>query len=147
MSLTAPTTDNPAGPKLFTREKAEAALVLVRGIVADIVDRHDDIVKLRREMGRVEMGLSNAKVGHLQDDFTRHMDRLKELIRELDDVGIDLIDFELGIVSFPTVTGEGDRVWVWSLNQPESLHLLRHGETHKVYKRRARRKKAPKPGS
>lgn len=133
----------PTGPKLFTYERAQAALVLVRRIVADVVDHHNELAKLRRRIERVEMGLSKEKAGYLEDDRARLMDRLRELVAELEDIGADLVDFEVGIVTFATVTGEGDRVIAWSLRQPDSLHLVKPDEIHTLYKRRAKRRGAP----
>ena len=47
------------------------------------------------------------------------MDRLRLLVRELDMVGVDLHDFERGVVTFPTVYEGREVALSWKLGEPE----------------------------
>ena len=113
----------PTDRKLRTHKSAAAALVLVQRIVLDIVEEHDEVVKVRRKLERIELGLDGWDAGVLQAEYTRMMDRLKVLVAELDELGVELVSFESGIVCFATCTDKGDGVFVWSLTQPGPLYL------------------------
>ena len=123
----------PTRQQLFTRERVEAAIVYVSRILTDVVSMHDSIASIRRKMERVELGLDGYDAGALEADYTRVMDRLKALVAELDAAGVELIDFEVGIVLFPTVTAKGDGVFAWSLRQGGPPCLTKRELAHEVF--------------
>ncbi len=118
---------NPARP-VFTVAQANAALVLVRKIVADIVARYHDLMELRAQQ---------ALQGPPADPRAPHPTRrgqpgepapgaplstcaadLNRLYQELTEVGCVLKDWQSGLVDFPALHA-GQRVWLcWRLGEP-----------------------------
>ena len=50
------------------------------------------------------------------------MNRLRELVRELDLVGVDLLDFERGLISFPTLHDGREAALSWHLGEEEVMY-------------------------
>lgn len=105
--------------RLFCIEEANRALAYVSRVVGDIVDLHDDVVRVRRTMERVELGLHGADSSELEREYRAAMDRLRVLVRELDMVGVDLHDFERGVITFPTMHDGREVALSWKLGEPE----------------------------
>lgn len=115
----------PAEQTLFTRERVEKSLVYVSRILTDIVMMHDNVVATRRKIDRVKLGLDGWDPAQLETEYKAMMERLRELVDELDVAGVELIDFEAGIVLFPTVTQHGDGVFAWSLRAGGDPYLTK----------------------
>jgi hypothetical protein len=112
-----------AGPgrqRLFTLESANAALVLVRKVVRDVVERYAELMKLRSE--REELALKRNSPERLEELRVRidaAVERLKRLHEELAGIGCELKDWVTGCVDFSAVH-RGRRVWLcWRLDEPE----------------------------
>jgi len=105
--------------RTFCLEEANRALVYVSRVTSDIVDLHDEVVLIRRTMERVELGLHGADPAVLERDYRKAMDRLRDLVRELDTVGVDLQDFERGVVTFPTLHNGCEASLSWQLGETE----------------------------
>ena len=81
----------------FTVEGANQALPYVRRIIEDVTGTYQQIVDLRRRLERVEPGQDAS----LERSYEQAMDRLSSLVDELHEVGVELKDFERGLVDFP----------------------------------------------
>lgn len=103
---------------LFTLERANRALVLVRKIVAAIVSRHADLMELRRERAEYpEHATGQERVQELTTRIGDCVAELNELSRELSTVGCVLKDWRTGLVDFPALH-RGQRVWLcWQLGE------------------------------
>ncbi|MEM1355250.1 MAG: DUF2203 family protein [Planctomycetota bacterium] len=118
MSSTSTINQKARARRTFCVEEANRSLPFVSRVVADIVELHDQVVILRRTMERVELGLHGADPRVLEDDYRDAMRRLRDLVRELDLVGVDLQDFERGVVNFPTLHRRQRAVLSWRLGEP-----------------------------
>lgn len=105
--------------KTFCVEEANRALPFVSRVINDIVDLHEQIVLCRRTMERIEMGLHGGEPEVYEAEYRRNMNRLRELVRELDLVGVDLLDFERGLISFPTLHDGREAALSWQLGEEE----------------------------
>ncbi len=132
------TASSPKGPttttRVFTAERANQALVLVRQIVTDVVRRYERLSELRREReellpagpesGRVDRAATrrHERLEELNDDIGRCVEELNDLNRELSSTGCVLKDCRTGLVDFPAMHG-GRRVWLcWRLGEPAVAH-------------------------
>jgi hypothetical protein len=119
----------PSGP-LFTPERANRALVLVRRIVADIVRRYKDLLALRLERDellRAAAGRTTRTPGavprhermeEVNQEIDRCAEELNSLNRELQATGCVLKDWQTGLVDFPALY-RGRRVWLcWYQGEP-----------------------------
>lgn len=103
--------------KTFCVEEANRSLPFVSRVIEDIVDLHEQIVLCRRTMERIEMGLHGGESSVYEAEYRRSMDRLRDLVRELDLVGVDLLDFERGLISFPTLHEGREASLSWQLGE------------------------------
>ncbi len=96
------------GKKYFTIAEANRALPYITKVIADITACYGEVVELRR---RIEAPGPEDQVGTLETDYERAMDQLSELVDELHHVGVELKDFEKGLVDFPAIH-EGREVFL-----------------------------------
>ncbi|MGB9624111.1 MAG: DUF2203 domain-containing protein [Phycisphaerae bacterium] len=105
------------GQKVFTIETARRALPLVRRIVIDVVRQYLlllDVQKGYQELLR--QGPSEA-LEAARDRRQEVAHRLSELAEELDLIGCELKDYEIGMVDFPAIM-DGRQVYLcWKLGE------------------------------
>ena len=106
--------------KLFTAAQANEALVLVRKIVADIVDAYARLLAARaRRQELSNMVGVEPELRRLQNRIDALVEQLSELHEELTAVGCVLKDWSSGLVDFPAVV-DGRRIWLcWKLGEDQ----------------------------
>src|ERR1041385_9081904 len=101
----------------FTLEQANKALPLVKRIVADIVRTHGQAVAVKQSL---DQALAREKAA-LQNQLDDAVDRLSALVDELGEVGVELKDYESGLVDF-VGRHEGRDVYLcWKLGEEKVL--------------------------
>lgn len=92
-------------PRIFTLEEAERALPLVRRIVADLQTEYrtwQDAVSRYELAAAVARGDASepASMTELRAAVDSRAVRVERLLRELEQIGCELKDFEVGLVDF-----------------------------------------------
>ena len=98
----------------FTLDQANRALPLVRRIVTDIVRTHASAAEFRDLLDRAAGAREQQAI---QRDMDRAVDRLAELIDELADIGVELKDYENGLVDFIGKHEGRDVYLCWKLGE------------------------------
>jgi hypothetical protein len=88
------------GRKYFSVDEANRSLPLVSRIVNDIMHWYQSAVDTRHQ---IEQQISQELEEQLRSDYELAMERLNLLIDELQQIGVELKDFEKGLVDFPAV--------------------------------------------
>jgi hypothetical protein len=113
--------------KYYTVHEANASLPLVRAIVSDVVALAAD---MRQQYSRIEQVRRNDDDEPIFDEADKAADaalqalrdgneQMKEYVRELQKLGIELKDFHTGLIDFRSVL-EGREVYLcWRLGEPE----------------------------
>jgi hypothetical protein len=117
------------GKKYFTVAEANAALPLARAIVKDITvlsrdlrERHERLVRLQPSK-RVTLGEAyQEEVQQVTAEFERDQERMREYLKELTDLGIELKDFETGLIDFPCWMDNHEVCLCWRLGEAEVAH-------------------------
>lgn len=105
--------------KYFSVPEANRALPYVTRVVEDVVQVYSQIVDLRHQIeSPEEAGDTDA----LERQYEAHMDRLSELVDELHMVGVELKDFEKGLVDFPAVHEGREVLLCWHQGEDRVLH-------------------------
>lgn len=112
--------------KYYSPAEANAALPLVRSIARDIAElartlseRGQRLARYQKaEPGKIERAYEEEEL-HMLPEFERDQQRLKECIRELSNLGVELKDPHTGLVDFPCRTGDRDIYLCWRLGEPE----------------------------
>ncbi len=84
--------------KYFTLDEARRALGYVARIVRDVTDCYSQVLDIRQ---RLEMPRPEDQNDELKRDYDAGMSKLNGLIDELQQVGVELKDFERGLIDFP----------------------------------------------
>jgi len=106
------------GKKYFSIGEANEALNYVSRVANDIADRYQRAVEVRR---RIERPGTNKSLKRLRDEYESLMDELNEFIDELALVGVELKDFERGLIDFPALH-EGREVYLCWQRGEGSIH-------------------------
>jgi len=97
-----------SGKKYFSLDDASRALPYVRRVADDIASRYQRAVHVRRSIEQAEVA---APLDELRNEYEKLMDQLNDLIDELALVGVELKDFERGLIDFPALH-EGREVYL-----------------------------------
>ena len=106
--------------RVFSVAQANEALPYVRRVVQDVVGCYGNAVDIRSEIEGES--LSEQRTDELQKQYDHLMDRLNTYIEELHQVGVELKDFERGLIDFPGRHEDRDIYLCWQLGE----HNVRH---------------------
>jgi hypothetical protein len=112
--------------KLFSVEEANALLPTVRRIVARITQAHARVAALRDSARQAAEGAAETGGGFMPEgaQYVGALMRLAESAAQLESLGVQIKDYERGLIDFPSTRegrvvllcwefGEGDRLEWW----------------------------------
>jgi hypothetical protein len=108
--------------RYFTPHEATRSLVLVRKIVTDVVAQYGRMIDLQEELENAQGTGAYDRTELLQRELVEAARRLQGYASELDDVGVELKDWSLGVVDFPCLVDGREAYLCW-----------RHGEQSVEY--------------
>ena len=119
-SFSSPPRVTPSRPKLrFTLAHANKALAYVGRIVKDIVSCHRDATNLQAV---IEAGDSPKQRRELEQKLEKLLERLQVLVDELSNAGVELKDFQMGLVDFIGRHQGRDVYLCWKLGEASITH-------------------------
>lgn len=102
----------------FTLQQANSSLPLVKRIVADIVRIHASAVTTQQQ---IEESSPKDQAG-AQKQLKESLDRLHDLVDELTEVGVEIKDYQNGLIDF-IGRHEGRDVYLcWKLGEEQITH-------------------------
>ena len=125
---------------IFTLHEAEKLLPLVRVIVRDIVDEYRFLCRRSAEKRRIEMEAvapfqrrTLIALQDIQREIDRSRTKIDDITWELNELGVEFQDYEMGLIDFPSrIAGEPaclcwrlgeDRIKYW--HRPAANRSLR----------------------
>ncbi len=105
--------------RLFTVAEANRALVLVRRIVSDILTEYARLSDLQEMMEAAQESGKYDRARSTRDKLIQTVDCIQDYVEELDDVGVDLKDWTLGVVDFPCVVDGREVALCWQAGEAE----------------------------
>jgi hypothetical protein len=108
--------------KVFTVEEANALLPTVRGILSNIQGAHRRLFSYREEAKKAADGAEQGGGGLA--DGVRYAEILIDLttqIRELETLGVQLKDFDRGLVDFPSLRDGRVVLLCWQIGEGNEL--------------------------
>ena len=102
--------------RYFTVLEANRALPYVSRIVEDVTRVYGRIVELR---GQLERAAPSGDADKIEPQYESLMDRLSDLIDELREVGVDLKDFQKGLVDFPALHEDREVQLCWKKGEDQ----------------------------
>jgi len=110
------------GKKLFTPAEANRSLVLVRRIVADIVRSYRKLRELHENYQRLDQQGEIFEAEEVRHEYVVNTDQLSDLREELEGVGCEFKDFEMGLVDFPSIRDGREVYLCWKLGEEQVSH-------------------------
>ena len=102
---------------IFTVEKANRAIPLVKRIVADIVKQHKKVCHLEEKCHMRRPDVSEEQQERLGRQYGIELEKLRDLAEELSAVGCELKDWRRGLIDF-AATYQGREVELcWRLGE------------------------------
>jgi hypothetical protein len=95
-SLTPKPVSPSATTRRFTVEQANKTLPLVRRVVTDIVQAHEQVAELQQLLEAAKQGQQLP----LQDRLQTQLAHLQDYVDELTEIGCELKDYRLGLIDF-----------------------------------------------
>ena len=112
--------------KYFTLDQANRALPYISRITDDIRQSYRRAVSLQEQL---DQPVPEDDVDLLRDEYEQTIGRLNRYVDELHDVGVELKDYEVGLVDFPS-THEGREIllcWKSGEDHIEAWHEVHAG--------------------
>jgi hypothetical protein len=126
----------PGGPdNVLSLTTARQMLTLVRPIVEEVITRGRQRERLLREKERLDrqrrtLGWpERSRRYQLQDEIAAEERHIQEAAAELEELGLVLLDLELGKVGFPTMVNERRAFFTWQSGEEGLKHWHYLGET------------------
>jgi len=104
--------------RIFTPRQADKALVLVRKIVADITRDYARLGDLQESLDLAQQTGMYDQAERGRDRIVHAVQRIQACAKELDDLGVDLEDWTLGVVDFPCMAGGREVSLCWRPEDP-----------------------------
>lgn len=108
--------------KYFTIQEADRALVLVKRVVADIVREYHNLLDLQEAIDAAEAARQFARADATRDRLGQTAEKLRVYLEELDEVGVSLRDWSVGIVDFPSIVDGKEVQLCWQVGEPRVSH-------------------------
>jgi hypothetical protein len=109
--------------QLFTVEQANRTLPLVRKIVEDVVQQHrrwrETIMELDLVASTTRSDAPHERAEQLEQQALAQARELDGYQKELEALGIQLMDPRIGLVDFPSEIGGRNVLLCWRLGEPE----------------------------
>lgn len=106
--------------KYFSVDEANRALPYLVRIVDDVMETYGRIVELRQEIE--SPATPTNEVAGLEREYEQRMDRLSELVDELHLLGVELKDFERGLIDFPAMHDGREVLLCWQHGEEKVEH-------------------------
>jgi len=103
--------------RVFSLPEANRALVLVRRIVTDVIFEYSRMIDLQEQLEAAEEAEAVEQSDKTRMDLIRSAGRLRTCLDELDDVGVELKDWALGVVDFPSLAAGREICLCWQYGQ------------------------------
>jgi hypothetical protein len=101
----------------FTLQQANKALPLVTRIVRDIVNTHERATQLQAKLEE-----ANSRDANLQAQLDSSLEQLQDYVDELAGIGVELKDYESGLIDFPGRHQGRDIYLCWKLGEDKVDH-------------------------
>ena len=108
-----------ADGKYFTIAEADRALVLVTRIVTDIVREYHHLLDLQEGVDLAEAARQFAQADAERAKLSAAAEKLRVFLEELDEVGVSLRDWSVGIVDFPSIIDGKEVQLCWQVGEPK----------------------------
>lgn len=116
-AISAPEPSSFAGKKYFSLSEASRSLILVTRIVRDVVERYRRLRELHKSYQSLDQIGDISAADKTRQQYVATTEHLAALREELEDIGCELKDFEIGLVDFPALRDQREVYLCWKLGE------------------------------
>jgi hypothetical protein len=123
--------------KTFTLDEAQALLPVVEALLKRALDSKQDHQKLETELAVLNrriymaggMRVNIAEVARRRAEMETHMERMREILGEMDEIGVQVKDLEAGLLDFPCRVEDEVVLLCWRMGERtiEHWHTMEAG--------------------
>ena len=123
--------------KIFTLEEAQSMLPLVESLLNRVMESKNAAEELDNELAHLArrihmaggMTVDVAKVGAQRAELEKHVQRARETVQEIDEIGVQVKDLESGLLDFPCRMDDEVVLLCWKSGEPaiEHWHTMESG--------------------
>ena len=123
--------------KIFTLDEAQSMLPLVESLLNRAMESKKAAEELDNELTNLArrihiaggMTVDVAKVGAQRAELEKHVQRARETVQEIDEIGVQVKDLESGLLDFPCRMDDDVVLLCWKAGEPaiEHWHTMESG--------------------
>lgn len=98
----------------FTVDEANRALPYVDRVLRDVRDAYHEAVRVQQ---RLQEAGGEGEQRDLQRDYEQTVEKLNRCVDELHEMGVELKDYEVGLVDFPAIHEDREVYLCWKLGE------------------------------
>jgi len=106
--------------RYFTVAQANRSLVLVKRVVADVILGYQDLLDLQ-EMLEVSQ-VSGRNMQSCRARMQETVENLQNCLDELEEMGVEIRDWALGVVDFPAMADGREVLLCWQFGEPKVMY-------------------------
>lgn len=116
--------------KIFTLDEAQSMLPLVESLLSRAMESKQAAEAIDTELTNLArrihlaggMTVQVAKVASQRADLEKHIQRARETVQEIDEIGVQLKDLETGLLDFPCRVDDEVVLLCWKSGEPAIEH-------------------------
>ena len=105
--------------RYFTLADANRSLVLVKRIVADVVTEYSRLLDLQELADAAQANEDCQRAENAHAELAATAEKLRCCLEELDDMGVLLTDWSVGMVDFPSLVNGREVQLSWRCGEPQ----------------------------
>ncbi len=123
--------------KTFTLEEAQSLLPLLESLLKRAIDAKNSAQMVESGLNAMAqriyfsggMRVDTAEVTRRRTELESHLKLTREVVAEIDAIGVQVKDFETGLLDFPCRLGEEIVLLCWRMGEPaiEHWHTMEAG--------------------
>ncbi len=106
----------------FTVAQADRSLVLLRRVVADVILGYQVLFDLQEVLEAAEAKGRTVQIHACRAKLQAAVDKLQNCLDELNEMGVEIRDWSLGVVDFPAIAAGREVYLCWQFGEPRVMH-------------------------
>jgi len=116
--------------KLFTLDEAQALVPVLESLLKRCIDARHAAEVINEELQRLSqrifmsggMHVDIAKVGRQRTELDAHVERAKDAVEEIDAIGVQVKDLDVGLLDFPCQVDGEVVLLCWKMGENKITH-------------------------
>jgi hypothetical protein len=116
--------------KLFSLDEAQALVPVLESLLNRAIEGKQAAEQINEEMQRLTqrifltggMHVDVGKVGRRKAEMEAHVQRARDAVQEIDAIGVQVKDLDIGLLDFPCKVDEQVVLLCWKMGEPRITH-------------------------